>query len=571
MQAYSFNADIPNYYQAGVPMSVPGDSVHAGLHDKLLPQELLKQKSAEQVEIERHAYYFKFADDAQSKLESRGLWTKNEVSHEFEARPDARERLISSFSGFLTSFVNFGSNNDAKKPRDVCSGIVQYAQGGMSPMIAITGAIFVFNTIVLHLKTAFPEHKAYLDQTGRLTYFLSSAAHSIVAGVQPVLQEAMHSNPDPIFGIVLVSIELLLGFYSTVTATESSLSRQNAKSTLLTELINTKTHAKSFFEKIQKSENPGQEEAKAYEKFMAVVAKLDQVSGETRFASHISAVTAAKEWLWFGGSVVGNETAYKSLASTEIAVSNTELVGTALSKMFLSLVANVADLVHGIVVACGCQQKIDHGIGLGKQLGAISKGMTLPDVAPLVKGLERLIGKMVQNEKFEKGFAFFRIFKASVLIAVGIASIVAIALSFVYAAPFIIGLTAGVVLATFFIFLVARSVRTADGVREDKKEKEQFEKLPGVSDNEEIDFNDIRECATNKFSLLHVLSTSFVDTPDRWEKGNELALLLAALNFNEIDIAVLKSLSQNTVDRERNIDMVKTQLTRMLDLKIIGA
>jgi uncharacterized membrane protein len=197
--------------------------------------------------------------------------------------------------------------------------------------------------------------------------------------------------------------------------------------------------------------------------------------------------------------------------------------------------------------------------------------MTLPDVAPLVKGLERLIGKMVQNEKFEKGFAFFRIFKASVLIAVGIASIVAIALSFVYAAPFIIGLTAGVVLATFFIFLVARSVRTADGVREDKKEKEQFEKLLGVSDNEEIDFNDIRECATNKFSLLHVLSTSFVDTPDRWEKGNELALLLAALNFNEIDIALLKSLSQNTVDRERNIDMVKTQLTRMLDLKIIGA
>nr|WP_314627402.1 hypothetical protein [uncultured Noviherbaspirillum sp.] len=571
MQAYSFNADIPNYYQAGVPVSVPDDSVHEGLHDKLLPQELLKQKSAEQIEIERHAYYFRFADDAQARLESRGLWTKKDGSQEFEARPDAREKLVSSFSGFLTSFVNFGSNNDAARPRNVCSGIVQYAQSGMSPMMAITGAIFVFSTIVSHLKTAFPEQKTYLDQSGLMTYFSSSAAHAIVSGIQPVIQEALHSHADPIFAIVLVSIELLLGFYRTVTATESSLSGQSDKSKLLTKLINAKSQAKSFFEKIQKSETPGPEEAEAYEKFMALIVKLDQISGEARFASLVSAASAAKEWLWFGGSVVGNETAYKSLISTEIAVSNIELLGTALGKLFLSLVANVADFVQGIVVAFRCQQKIDHGIGLGKQLGVVSNGMTLPDVAPLIKGLARLIGKMVENEEFEKGFAIFRIFKACLLIAIGIASIVAIALSLVYAAPLILGLTAGVVLASFFVFLIARSIRTVDGVKEDEQEKEQFKKLLGVSDIEAVDFNDFSESATNKLFLLHVLSISFVDTPDRWEKGADLLTLLAALNFNKIDIALLKSLSRNTVDREKNISMVKTQLTRMLDLKIIGA
>lgn len=572
MQAYSFNADIASYYQTGVPFPAPDDSVHAGLHDKLLPGELLRQTSAEQVEIDRHAYYFKFADDAQTKLESRGLWTiKAEGNHAFEARPDAREKLVSSFSGFLTSFLNFGSNNNAARPRDVCSGIVQYAQGGMSPMMAITGAIFVFNTIVSHLKTAFPEQKTYLDQTGRLTYCSSSAAHAIVSGIQPVVQEALHSHVDPIFAIVLVSIELLLGFYSTITATESNLARQTDKSRLLTEMINAKAQAKSFFEKIQQSESPGLEEAEAYEKFMAVVGKLDQVSGEARFASLISTVTVAKEWFWFSGSIVGNETAYKSLASTEIAASTIELLGTALSRLFLSLFANVAEIGHGIAAAYKGQQKIDHGIVLGKQLGAVSKEIKLPELKPLIKGLERLIGKMVQNESYEQGFSFFRIFKAAVSIAIGIAGIVAIALVVVYAAPLIIGLAAGVVLASYFIFLIARSIRTADGVRDDEKEKEQFGKLPGVSDNKVIDFNDIGECATNKFFLLHVLSISFVDTPGRWEKGSELVSLLAAMNFNEIDIALLKSLARSGKERAKNIAMVKTQLSRMLDLKIIGA
>jgi hypothetical protein len=572
MQAYSFNADIPNYYHTGVPVCGPDDSGHAGLSDKLLPQKLLKQKSAEQAEIERHAYYFKFADDAKARLESRGLWTeKTDGTHAFEASPDAREKLKSSFSKFLGSFVNFGSTNEIARPKDLFSGMVHYAQGGMSPMTAIAGGIFVFNTIVSRLKTAFPGQQTHLDQAGRLTYFSSSAAHSIVSGIQPVIQEARYSHSDPVFSIVLVSIEILLGFYNTIAATENSLTRQQLKSGLLTELINTKAQAKSFFQKIRQSENPGPEEAEAYERFMAVISKLDQVSAKEKFANLISAMNVMKEWLWFGGAVVGNETAYKSLANTEIAVSGVELAGTALGKTLLSLVANVTDLVHGIVVACRCQQRIDHGIGIRKLLGAVRKGMTSPGVIPLIKGIDRLVETMVADEKFEQGFSFFRIFKAAVMIAIGIVSIVGLALTLVYAAPFIIGLTAGLVLTAFFIFLIARSVRAADRARDAADQEKAARKIPGASDNNLVNPpTDDVESADNKFLLLQTLSASFVDTPALWEKGTERASLFAALNFNEIDIALLRGLARAKEDREKNIAMVKMQFTRMLDLKIVG-
>lgn len=573
MQAMTLNADLSHYYHAEHPVSAPDIRDHGRIDDELLPQKYLKRESAEQKEITRHAYYFKFADDARARLESRGLWMETSPgSGRFEARPDAGERLATSFSRFLGSFINFGSTNEVTRPADVCSGLVHCTQGGMSPVTAIAGTIFIFNTIVAQLKKAFPAQKSHLDQAGRLTYFSASAVHSLVSAVQPIVQEASRSHADPIFSIVMVSLELLLGFYSTVTATESALARGNSRSSLLGELINARDKAASFFQKVQASTPVSPEEAEAYGQFMAVIGKLDQVAGEARFASAVSAAATAKEWLWFGGAVAGNETAYKQLASTKIAVNNLELVGTAVAEMTMALVANVLDLVHGIVVVARCQQRIDHGVALGKQIAAAFREMTMPEMALLAKGVAGMLGKKIQDERYEQGFSFFRIFKAAVFIAIGIAAIAAIALSIVYAAPLIIGLTAGIVLAAFFTFLIARSVRAADLVRREKKEEEDFNKYQSVPGNRMVDpFGNLSQNPENKFFLLHALSTSLVATPDTAGKEAERDALFTALNFNEIDMALLKSLARSSDTHEKNIEMVTAQLTRMLALKFSGA
>ncbi len=562
MQAISTTADLyAHYSQVEHPASLSHHDEHAISDDERLPE-----KSANQKEVDRHAYYFNFADQAKAKLESKGLWTENNNKSSYEAKPDAGERLKIAFSTLLTSFITLGESKDAAKPVDLVSGFVCFCSPGIG---TVTGSIFIFNTLVLLLKKAFPSQETYLKQAARLTYFSASAAHSAVSAVLPIVSEIRSSHIDPISSIVLVSIELLLGFYATVTATEASLARQGKKCEMLTDLINAKDDAKIFFGKADAGVPASASEAIAYEKFMTAISKLDKFSEESKFGTRISATSTTKEWLWFGGAIVGNETAYKNLASTQIAVSGPELLGTALSEMAMALVANIADLVQGVVVSCNCDQKIRNGIVLRKNLQKFARESTLPVMAPVMKGLARIIGKKIEDEKFEQGFSRFRIFKALVLVSIAIVGIVALATSAVLAMPWVMALAAGVVLAAFFIFLIARSMRAADSARAVEKEEAEHKKLS----NEHVDKALIpEEVEKNAFLLFHVLSVYLVDMTELSQKGRELDLLFTALNFQEIEIALLKTLA-NTLEknRETNIELVTKQLTRMMELKLAGA
>ena len=452
------------------------------------------------------------------------------------------------------------------------SGFLCFCPPGIG---TITGSIFVFNTIVSLLKKTFPSQQTYLEQAGRLSYFSASAAHSAVSAILPIVSEVRSSHVDPIFSIVMVSIELLLGFYATVTATETSLAGQKKKSEILTNLINAKAGAESFFNNARAGTGAIAitSEAVAYDKFMTAISELDKFSEKSKFAGWISATSTTKEWLWFGGAVVGNETAYKNLASTQIAVSGPELLGTALSEMAMSLVANIADLVHGVVVSCNCEQKIRNGIALGEKLHKFSTEITWPVMAPVMKGLARIIGQKIEDEKYEQGFSRFRIFKALVVVTIGIVSIVALATSAVLTAPWVMGMTAGIVLAAFFIFLIARSIRAADSARDMEKEEVEFNKTCHPLENELIKSPvDTAGLEGNKFFLFHALSVSLVDMPELWKEGSELELLCTALNFQEIEIALMKTLA-NTLeeDRKKKIELVTKQLTRMMELKLAGA
>lgn len=566
MQGIATTADLyAHYSQAEYPASLSHHDAPAFTGDERLPE-----KSANQKEVDRHAGYFNFADQAEAKLKSRGLWTKNENSGAFEARPDAGERLKTAFSTFLTSFISVGESKDVAKPVDLMSGFLCFCPPGIG---TITGSIFAFNTIVSLLKNAFPSQQTYLDQAGRLGYFSASAAHSAVSAVLPVVSEVRSSHVDPIFSIVMVSIELLLGFYATVTATEASLARQVKKCEILTDMIHSKREAEIFFGKARAEVRATASEAANYEKFMTAISKLDKFSEKSKFAGQISTISTTKEWLWFGGAVVGNETAYKTLASVQVAENGAELVGTALSEMAMALVANVIDLVHGVFVPCKNERGIRHGTGLGKKLRQLPEKVRSSVMAPIVNGFARIIGNKIEDEKYEQGFARFRIFKALVLVTIGIVGIVALATSAVLAAPWIMGMTAGIVLAAFFIFLIARLMRTADSAREAEKAEAEFKEKHKNLSNVHQDKIDIpEEVEKNAFFLFHTLSVFLVDMPNLWQEGSELDLLFAALDFQEIEIILLKTLA-NTFgnDREKNIDLVKKQLTRMMELKLAGA
>ena len=566
MQAIATTADLyAHYSQAEYPTSLSHPNEDSTNGDERLPK-----KSANPKEVDRHARYFDFADQAMAKLDSKGLWAKNKDTNAFEAKPDAGERLKTAFSTFLTSFVSLGESKDVAKPVDLVSGFVCSFHPGIG---TITGSIFVFNTIVSLLKKAFPSQQKYLDQAGRLTYFSASAAHSAVSAILPVVSEVRSSNVDPIFSIVMVSIELLLGFYATVTATEASLAHQEKKSEILTDLINAKYEAERFFRNARAGVRASASEAAAYEKFMTAISKLDKFSEKSKFAGRISATSTTKEWLWFGGAVVGNETAYKNLVSTEIVVSGPELLGTALSEMAMALVANIIDLVHGLVVPCKNERGIRHGTGLGKKLQQLSEEIRSSRMAPIVKGLTKIIENKIDDEKYEQGFARFRTFKALVLVSIGIVGIVALVTSAVLAAPWVMGMTAGIVLAAFFIFLIARAVRAADSAREVEEEEAKFNKTRDQLENELTKYSVVTAgLEQNKFFLFHALSVSLVEMPELWQKGSELELLFSALNFQEIEITLLKTLA-NTLEenRKKQIERVTKQLTRMMELKVAGA
>jgi hypothetical protein len=566
------------YHDAAFPLSFPNDADHVGLDDELLPEKTSKEK-----ETDPYAYYFDFADKAKAKLEARGLWVKDETDGKWSAKPDAGERLKTAFSTFLTSFVSLGASNQAAKPDNLLPGVV-FSSGLVTA--PITGAIFVFNKIVSLLKEAFPSQSSYLDQAGKLSYFSASAAHSVVSAALPVVSEIRSSSIDPIFSIVLVSIELLLGFYATVTATQAGLARQDSKCGHLTDLINAKPDTESFVEKARTGERASASEAAAYEKFMTAIGKLDELSAESKFDSKIAATSATKEWLWFGGAVIGNETAYKNLASTQIGVSGVELVATTLSEMVMALVANIIDLVHGPVVACRLEKGIQNLSSLGNKLHDFSGKATWSVMNPLIKGLERILGKNIEDAKFEQNFSKFRIFKALVLVSIGIVAIAAFASAAFLAMPWLMGAAAGTALAAFFVYLIVRLFRTADSVRDDEKAEKEFQDEHKESEIEFIRLlKNLARGGENRFFLFHALSASLVDFPDLWEKESELDLLFKTLNFQEIEIAVLRTLAktyelpaendENSEERSNNrgpnIGLVRKELTRMMKLKLAGA
>lgn len=566
MQAFSFKTDLPHYYEAGVPVFVSDYHDPAGRYDKLLPQELPKQKSEEQKEVDRHAYYFKFADDAKTKLDGRGLWVKKtDGSNEFEARPDARERLKKGFSEFLTSFVSFGVNNEVVRPKDLASGLVSSCIGGT---IVIDGFIFTFNKIVSGLRKSFPASDPYFDQAGKLSYQLASAIHTLAATIQPVIHQAIPFQSNEIILAVLVTVEILLGFYATTTATEASLARNMEKSEILSKLINNKENAKNFFNKSRNSEVATAEEAGAYEQFMAAISKLDKLSGESAFGTLVAATTAVKETLWLSGSVVGNETAYKNLENAEIAIDGVELVGTTIGEIGIALVANIIDVIHGVVVFCRCKERIGNARGIKNNLLDFFRKTLQSESKKLIAGLGRVINLKIQDEEFEQGFSVARALKAIMLMAAGIVVLALIACAVVYTFP--ISLVLGIVSGLFFLILIARTIRMASRTKDNKAEEDAFNgrKLSpkGASDLTTT----IDKSPENKFDLLYTLSFLLVDQKNLEDK-NESALILAALNFNEVEINILKSLAQSRDDRAKQIEMVCKQLTRMLELKIVGA
>lgn len=566
------------HYDAAAPSSFSKKDDHAGPSGETLPKNTSHDK-----ERDPHDYYFDFADKTREKLVARDLWVESPEDGKWHAKPDAGERLKTSFSTVLTSFVSLGASDQAEEPDNLFPGIVFSAGFVIAP---ITGAIFVFNKIVSALKKAFPSQSTYLDQTGKLGYLSASAAHSAVSAALPIVSEIRASSIDPIFSIVLVSIELLLGFYATATATQASLARQDSKCGHLTDLINAKPDAEAFVGKARAGERASASEAAAYEKFMTAVSRLDRLSAGSAFDSKIAATTATKEWLWFGGAVIGNETAYKNLASTQIGVNGSELIGTTLSEMALALVANITDLVHGTVMACKLEKGIQNLNSFGDKLHDFSGKATGPVMKSLIKGLDRLLDKNIDDGKLEQNFSKFRIFKALALISIGIVAIAALASSAVLALPWLMGVAAGVFLAAFFVALMVRLFRTTDGVRDDEKAKKEFKER-----GKEAGFyyprfvNDLTRGEKNKFFLFHALSVSFVDIPDFWEKENELNLLFATLNFRETEIALLKTLAktyevpaenddnreEREINRKGNIKLVRKELTRMMELKLAGA
>src|SRR5204862_7389158 len=82
---YAFDMHA-RFHRDEFPVSYSSERDYPELDEPLLPG-----KSANQKEVDRHASYFKFADDARTKLTSRCLLLENSVDSEsaFEVRTDA--------------------------------------------------------------------------------------------------------------------------------------------------------------------------------------------------------------------------------------------------------------------------------------------------------------------------------------------------------------------------------------------------------------------------------------------------------------------------------------------------
>lgn len=566
-----------HYHDAASPLSFVEPNDYILEKDVILPK-----KSENQKEMDRYEGYLDFADKAKSKLVNRNLWVPDPEEKKGSAKPDAGERLKENFSTVLTSFVNLGRVDEAEKSVDRLPWFVFASQLALAP---ITVTIFAFNTVVSHLKKAFPSQKCYFDQAGKLAYYLVSTVHSVLSSALNVVSSLRSVAPDPVLFIIFLSIELLLGFFAALTSTEASLADQCKKREHLTDLINAKAEARSFFEKARAGIQANAEEAIAYVKFMTSVGKLDELSAESKFGHRIAATVATKECLWFGGAVVGNETAYKNLAYTEIAVSGAELAVTTLTESFMSLVANIIDLVQGVVVSRKSENEIKCLNKLKKQLHEFSRKMKLPAMTNVIKGFTRIIGKKIDDKKFENRLSKFRGLKALALIVTGIAGIVMLVLATSLLSPYF-AIISGAVLTVFFVFLAVKWGIGVDNEDGEKKDEESFKLEQRKWSDKHLDKLIVGEEVLNsKVSLLHALSVSLIDLPDIWEEGSEAELLLAALNFRKIEIVLLKTLAKNyeaqaeddkdykrrVINREKNIELVRKELTRMMELKLAGA
>ena len=567
---FSNNADMNAYMSRTDNPS----TLTASLEPTAADHESLPEKSENQKEIDRHSSYFDFVDQAKIRLEERGLLeSPADGSAAFTVKPDAGERLTNFFSNALTSITSIGANSDVSGPRSVASGLIFNC---CSPIVLLTGTVFVFNTIVSALANAFPSHKAYFDQAGRLTYQLASALHTLAATVQPAISGAVASESNPIVIGVLVSIEILLGIYATCTGLENTLARQMKKSEILATLIKHKEKAENFFNKTRNSEPIVADEADAYHEFMDAISKFDSLSGEARFGNRVAQVTAVKESLWCSGSVVGNESAYKNLGSVGIGVSVPELFGTAVAEMFLGLVANVLDLVQGVIVGVRCSERIDRAIEIKNQVRKFFTSENSKVMRDLKQGIVRMLDQKIEDEDFEQGFSLVRIFKAIVTVTIGIVAIVGLILFLINAAPVWGGLAviSGIAAFIFFVVLLVRTSRTSSRAMDDKQEKDDFMKVHGMSRNVFQTFEKFDgfsflcpKILKNRHLVLHALSVALV-AADRWKDRVELKAIFSAFDFSDIDMAILRNLAKIEKSEAEKIDIVKKNLERMFDLKM---
>ena len=567
---FSNNADMNAYMSRTDNPS----TLTASLEPTAADHESLPEKSENQKEIDRHSSYFDFVDQAKIRLEERGLLeSPADGSAAFTVKPDAGERLTNFFSNALTSITSIGANSDVSGPRSVASGLIFNC---CSPIVLLTGTVFVFNTIVSALANAFPSHKAYFDQAGRLTYQLASALHTLAATVQPAISGAVASESNPIVIGVLVSIEILLGIYATCTGLENTLARQMKKSEILATLIKHKEKAENFFNKTRNSEPIVADEVDAYHEFMDAVSKFDSLSGEARFGNRVAQVTAVKESLWCSGSVVGNESAYKNLGSVGIGVSVPELFGTAVAEMFLGLVANVLDLVQGVIVGVRCSERIDRAIEIKNQVRKFFTSENSKVMRDLKQGIVRMLDQKIEDEDFEQGFSLVRIFKAIVTVTIGIVAIVGLILFLINAAPVWGGLAviSGIAAFIFFVVLLVRTSRTSSRAMDDKQEKDDFMKVHGMSRNVFQTFEKFDgfsflcpKILKNRHLVLHALSVALV-AADRWKDRVELKAIFSAFDFSDIDMAILRNLAKIEKSEAEKIDIVKKNLERMFDLKM---
>ena len=587
---FSNNADMHAY------LSRPDDpcTLTGSLEPASIDNDSLPEKSENQKEIDRHRSYFDFVDQAKTRLDKRGLLEKPaEGSTAFTVKPDAGERLRDFFSSALTSITSIGATSDVATTRDTASGLIFNCCSGM---VALTGAVFAFNTIVSALANAFPSHKAYFDQAGRLTYQLASAVHTVAATVQPAISGAVSSESNPVVIAVLVSIEILLGIYATCTGLENTLARQMKKSEILAKLITHKQNAEIFFKKTLNSEPTATDEAEAYHEFMDALSKFDSLSAEAGFGNRVAQVTAVKESLWCSGSVVGNETAYKNLGSVGIGVSVPELVGTAAAEMFLGLVANVIDLVQGVIVGVRCGEKIDRAIEIKNKMRKCFDSGTSKVTRDLKQGLVRMLDRKIEDEDFEQGFSMIRVFKAIATVTIGIIGIVGIILFFIYAAPVWGGLAviSGIAAFIFFVVLLVRTSRTSSRAMDEKREKDDFMAVHDLARNAFQTFKKFERFSffcpkilKNRYLVLHALSVALV-AGDTWKDKEDLKAIFSAFDFSDIDMDILSNLAKmeeseaekmedknaeeekekEIQDKEKKIEIVKKNLERMFELKM---